>query len=177
MYNIDLDLLIAALNFYTLRGYRPLSAPLLVDSDIVGLTLPSDRSSKEHLGLHYVGSAEQSFYQLMKDGFTPEGSYIMITPCHRDEEVDETHLEVFLKLELVSVSKTPLNILKDAWDFYSELGEKVECVSNGEFGSCDLEIGGVEVGSFGHRFYGDYYVSYGTGLALPRYTQATKCLI
>lgn len=177
MYNIDLGLLIAALNFYTIRGYRPLSAPLLVDSDIVGLTLPSDRTSKEHLGLHYVGSAEQSFYQLMKDGLLPKGKYMLLTPCHRDEVNDESHLDIFLKLELISVSVDSINLGRDAYDFYDSLGDRVEIVKTEELSGFDLELNGVEVGSFGSRVFNNQLVSYGTGLALPRYTQATKCLI
>ena len=177
MYNIDIGLLNSAYLFYLMRGYKPLSAPMIVDKDISDLTLPEGREAKEHLGQVYVGSAEQSFYQLLKDGLKPEGSYMMLTPCHRDEVNDETHLDIFLKIELVSLSATSINILKDTRDFYVFLGEKVDIIKTEDFGSYDLEIGGIEVGSFGHRFYDDYLVSYGTGLALPRFSQVRKSLI
>ena len=147
---------------------------MLVDEDIVKLTLPEGRQAKEHLGKFYVGSAEQSFYQLIKDGFVPKGNYMMLTPCQRDEDIDEGHLEIFLKLELVSVTKTHQNIAQDVFDFYTKMGEKVEVVSSNYSRGCDLEIGGIEVGSFGSRMFGDYCVSYGTGLALPRFTQARQ---
>lgn len=174
MYNIDIGLINTAYLYYMLRGYKPLSAPMIVDKDIVELTLPEGREAKEHLGQYYVGSAEQSFYQLIKDGFEPEGSYVMLTPCHRDEVNDESHLDIFLKLELVSTEKTFINVAKDAYDFYTALGESVELVKGDTWGSADLEIGGIEVGSFGHRIYDNYLVSYGTGLALPRFSQARK---
>jgi hypothetical protein len=29
--------------------------------------------------------------------FEPDGSYMMITPCQRDETPDESHLEIFFE--------------------------------------------------------------------------------
>ena len=69
MYNIDVGLLNTAMNYYMMRGYKPLSAPMLVDKDIVEVTLPEGKKAKQHLDKFYVGSAEQSFYQLLKEGF------------------------------------------------------------------------------------------------------------
>lgn len=172
MYNIDIGLINSAYLYYLLRGYEPLSAPLLVDKDVLDITLPEGRHGKQHLDKFYVGSAEQSFYQLMKDGLEPKGKYMMLTPCQRDEEASESHLEIFLKLELISISTTPQNIAKDAFDFYKMLGEEAKLVSKEGFCQYDLEIGGVEVGSYGCRMYDSVCVSYGTGLALPRFSQA-----
>jgi hypothetical protein len=174
MYNIDIGLMNYAYMYFLLRGYTPLSAPMLVDEDIVSLTLPDGNKPKQHLDKFYVGSAEQSFYQLMKDGFEPDGSYMMITPCQRDETPDESHLEIFLKLELVSTVKSTVCIAKDAHDLYEFLGEDVEMVKGDTPLGYDLEIGGVEVGSYGSRIYMDRLVAYGTGLALPRFSQARK---
>ena len=171
MYNIDIGLINTAYLFYMLRGYQPLSAPMLVDKDIVELTLPEDRETKEHLGQYYVGSAEQSFYQLIKDGFEPVGKYMMLTPCHRDEVNDKLHLDIFLKIELVSVDTTYANIAKDVFDFYTALGEKPETRFEGSAIGFDIEINNIEVGSFGYRIYDSYMVNYGTGLALPRFSQ------
>ena len=174
IYNIDIGLINFAYLHYLNRGYKPLSAPMIVDKDVVEITLPEGRVSKEHLGKFYVGSAEQSFYQLLKDGLVPDGSYMMITPCHRDEVNDETHLDIFLKIELVSVNKTYVNIAQDAFDLYKFLGEDVETKIIEESRGIDLEIDGVEVGSFGFRAVSGYVVNYGTGLALPRFSQARK---
>ena len=171
MYNIDIGLLNSAYLFYLMRGYKPLSAPMIVDKDISDLTLPEGREAKEHLGQVYVGSAEQSFYQLLKDGLKPEGSYMMLTPCHRDEVNDKLHLDIFLKIELVSVDATYVNIAKDVFDFYTALGEKPETRFEGSALGLDIEIDNVEVGSFGYRIYDNYMVNYGTGLALPRFSQ------
>lgn len=171
MFNIDIGLINFAYMYYLMRGYKPLSAPMLVDEDIVNLTLPVGKTGKKHLDKFYVGSAEQSFYQLLKEGLEPVGSYMMITPCQRDEVPSEKNLEIFLKLELVSVNKTAQNIARDAYDFFTSLGSEVETVIVDEFGALDLEIGGVEVGSYGSRFFDDKLISYGTGLALPRFSQ------
>ena len=171
MYNIDVGLLNTAMNYYMMRGYKPLSAPMLVDKDIVEVTLPEGKKAKQHLDKFYVGSAEQSFYQLLKEGFQPEGSYMMLTPCQRDEIPSERNLEVFLKLELISMDKTAFNIAKDAYVLYTTLGSKVKTVVTEDFSCLDLEIGGVEVGSYGSRLFDDKLISYGTGLALPRFSQ------
>ena len=171
MYNIDAGLLGTAMNYYMMRGYKPLSAPMLVDKDIVEITLPEGKKAKQHLDKFYVGSAEQSFYQLVKQGFKPEGSYMMLTPCQRDEIPSESNLEIFLKLELISMDKAAFIIAKDACDLYTILGSEVKAVITEDFSCLDLEIGGVEVGSYGSRIFNGMVINYGTGLALPRFSQ------
>ena len=61
MYNIDAGLLGTAMNYYMMRGYKPLSAPMLFDKDIVETTLPEGNKANQHLDKFYVGSAEKSF--------------------------------------------------------------------------------------------------------------------
>lgn len=172
MYDIDCGMLVRAMKYYESLGYEPLSAPMLVDKDIVELTLPKGKTPREHLGRYYVGSAEQSFYQLMKDGFKPDGDYMMITPCERDEVEDELHLGIFLKLELVSTKKSDLKLMQDVSNFLCEenIGHRIE---ETEFGY-DLISNGIEVGSYGYNSYKGVLVTYGTGLALPRISQAIK---
>lgn len=171
MYNIDLKLLTEALEYYKSKGYQSLTAPYLVDEDIVNLTLPKGRRAKKHLDLCYVGSAEQSIYQLHKNGVELSGKYMILTPCQRDEEVlDSHHLEIFLKLELISVGDKYVEILEDCFNFFQ--GNK-EVVENDQ-GFLDININGLEVGSYGNRDYLGKCFSFGTGLALPRYTQALE---
>lgn len=78
--------------------------PYTVDPDILCLTLPPGRRALYHNKKCYVGSAEQSFLQMIKDqskNFIPGEIYHAITPCHRDEDyLDETHFNIFLKVEL-----------------------------------------------------------------------------
>ena len=169
MFNIDLPLLYRALNYYKSIGYEMLSVPYLVDEDIVNITLPKGRLAKEHNGLFYVGSAEQSAYQLFKSGDLNSEKFMMITPCQRYEEIlDDSHLEIFLKIELMSTGGDYDKIIVDVLSFY----DNDKCVViNTEKGK-DIEINRVEVGSFGSREFLGNKFSFGTGLALPRYTQS-----
>lgn len=169
-YNIDCKLLLDAMNYYQELGYKPLTAPMLVDKDVVEITLPAEVKAKEHLGLYYVGSAEQSFFQLIKNGFKPKESYMMITPCERSEKESEQHLNIFLKLELISMTKTYKDIVKDVLGFYKQQGFK-PTVLNTNVGQ-DININGIEVGSYGNRKYLMNDITYGTGLALPRISYA-----
>lgn len=168
---IDTELLMKAMSFYQGIGYKPIPAPMLVDKDIVELTIPKGNKAREHLGKYYVGSAEQSFYQIIKDGMKPDGSYMMITPCERDEVEDELHLGIFLKVELISTVKSKEDILRDASDFlyHSYIGHNIVKTENG----FDLEVNGIEVGSYGAIKYSGYDITFGTGIALPRLTKAT----
>lgn len=172
---IDTKLLIEAMSYYESIGYEPLASPMLVDKDIVELTLPKGKVAREHLGKYYVGSAEQSLYQLIKDGFNPDGSYMLISPCERDEVLDKIHFGIFLKVELVSTEKSCADICNDVDYFYSIQGfsSEVICTEQG----FDLEIEGIEVGSFGERRYKDFNITFGTGLALPRISQAANRIL
>lgn len=172
MSDIDCSLLLEAMQYYKKLGYTPLSCPMLVDRDIIDITLPEGKVARECNGKYYVGSAEQSFYQMIKDGFRPEGKYMLITPCERDEVEDEYHFGIFLKVELVSNKVSYQSILEDALSFYRHKRFDVKVVREG-LGK-DILIGGIEVGSFGSRCYLGESISFGTGLALPRISQTIE---
>lgn len=172
MSDIDCSLLLEAMQYYKKLGYISLSCPMLVDRDIIDMTLPEGKIARECNGKYYVGSAEQSFYQMIKDGFRPEGKYMLITPCERNEVEDDYHFGIFLKVELVSNKSSHQSILEDVLSFYKHKGYVVKVVKEG-LGK-DILIGGIEVGSFGSRCYLGESVSFGTGLALPRISQATE---
>lgn len=173
-YNIDSSLLYKSLVFYQDKGYKLLSVPMLVEKDIVEMTLPKGRDARQHSesGLYYVGSAEQSFYQLIKNGFNTGGNYLMVTPCERDEHEDEHHLGIFLKVELVSTLKTEIDILSDVSYFLTK--EKIESNTSKTKEGFDLLVNGIEVGSYGKRSYRGLNISFGTGLALPRISAALR---
>lgn len=169
MFNIDLPLLYKALNYYESLGYQMISTPYLINKDIIDITLPDNREAKEHNGLYYVGSAEQSAYQLFKDGKLPYDKWMMLTPCQRDEEIlDDNHLEIFLKLELMLKGNQYNKIIEDVLSFYNNDNCIVISTEQGK----DILFNNIEIGSFGTRevFWQDF--SFGTGLAMPRYTQA-----
>lgn len=173
-FDINIKLLHLALNFYERLGYRHLSAPMLVDKDVVEYTLPEGCIAKEHVdGKYYVGSAEQSFLQLIKDGesFTTN-KFMMITPCQRDEKIlDDQHLEIFLKIELISLNPVD-DVLEDVRSFLRTITNLDIDIMNTGNGSRDLYINNIEVGSFGFNTYNGIKYQYGTGIALPRLTQS-----
>jgi hypothetical protein len=169
---INLELLKYAILYYNRFNYETLEAPYLVDKDINDITMPSGNRTLNHGNKVYVGSAEQSFYQLLKGGMKPEGNYMMLTPCHRDESYDDLHYELFLKLELISMDKP---VIQDAYCFFTGCisnKDSIEIIDTEE--GQDILVNGVEVGSYDARKINGQTIYYGTGLALPRFTQVLK---
>lgn len=178
---IDTKLVFKAMQYYEELGYTMMYAPLVVDVDVAKHTSPIGAELLYHShNKVYVGSAEQSFIQLHKEGRLPVGKYMALTPCNRDERVlDETHYLSFLKLELIIVgvecSPQYTQMIKDCYNlFRSNVQEafqvvKIETTEEGT----DIVWQGVEIGSYGQRkmLDGTPYI-YGTGLAEPRFTYA-----
>ena len=89
--------------YYQLNGYKYIDAPWLVDNDIYDLTKPEDNENFTIKDLALVGSAEQSFMQLIKNNELENGKYVTVTPCFRDDELDDLHQIYFMKTELIMV--------------------------------------------------------------------------
>lgn len=163
-----------ALEFFTNLGYVVTDVPLVVDEEISNLTKPNDRENFYHTGNKvYVASAEQSFLQMMKEGVLPCGRYIAITPCVRDEEVyDETHFKTFLKVELCCVGEVCVKeVVSQTLLFNSMFG--AVCSLSEENSVVDINLNGIEVGSYGVRtsVCGRVY-TFGTAIAEPRFSYA-----
>lgn len=174
--DISATLLFSAMSYFKSKGYKFITVPLLVDKDVSDFTLPTDRYAEKHSDEKvYVGSAEQSVYQLIKEGKDFPEKVLAITPCSRDEELlDNTHFKMFLKIELITFGEnnSHLEILEDVKSFYSTLYDgNISVIDMGD-GTHDLEINGIEVGSYGRRSFLGRTVNYGTGLALPRFQQS-----
>lgn len=174
IYDIDTELLLKAMLYYQDENFKPLSSPLLVSDCAVNLTLPKDVESQKHLGLNYVGSAEQSFYELLKDSPELSGEFMLISPCQRNDIPTETNLNIFLKLELISTTMSREEILEIVLKFYldSFSEELFRVIQTSE--GFDINMNGVEICSFGSRFINNRWISYGTGLALPRISYALQ---
>lgn len=126
-----------------------------------------------------VASGEQTFLQLAEEGILPPGRrFIGWTPCFREENFDATHHYTFIKAEVfawvdesVSVSDQLLCLIDGARRaLQPETDLPIVPVPQSD-GSWDLEIQGVEVGSYGMRRLpqsGRPYL-YGTALAEPRF--------
>lgn len=174
--------LTTALEYYTQCGYVYADVPWMVSRDTSLLTCP-DRGRIMGVPHHgdLVGSAEQGFLEAQRQ--RRRGSYVAITPCFRDEGIqDQLHGFNFMKVELYRDddvdSETLLDMITSAQQCMQlllepELESKLKMVQT-EIGF-DLELNGIEVGSYGIRTlpWGDTYL-YGTGLAEPRFETAMK---
>lgn len=175
-----------AISAYTTRGYKYVDTPWHVSADALTPTLPRERwgFSMWHPELPHdkflVGSAEQGFLQLMLNGEIQPGSYSSAGPCFRDEPViDELHRYSFFKVELIKIC-TPTETVDevDAWKMAQHAAqvhaEVFFATDNRDFhikrtdAGYDLELKGIEVGSYGTREHAGHRWLYGTGLALPR---------
>jgi aspartyl-tRNA synthetase len=187
--NCSAQFIMNAMNFYSGRGYAPVSVPYVIDVDVNAMTCPEYCAAPRHQKVGpnagvYSGSAEQGFLQLMKDRAIGQGKYMAITPCVRDEWCDETHFLTFLKVELIHIIKEPSYkaaeaMMSDAYDFFMKSvgntrSEVLELVNFDNLNyEHDILLNGFEIGSYGIRkgYNGETYV-YGTGIAEPRFSYA-----
>lgn len=182
-YEIDWDRLARAKRYYAANGFAYREVPWLVGSEAVAVTLPEGRKSFDTWAGALVGSGEQSFIHIRRD--LKPGKYQTITPCFRDEpKYDRTHLPHFMKCELIRVlgddddAEVALSgMLSVATFFYGyprgdySVKVAVERVDAGD-GVTDLQVAGVEVGSYGVREHDGFRWVFGTGCAEPRASQA-----
>ena len=179
---INWGLLASAQAFYASKGFQYRETPWSVPTEINALTRPADTPSwyeHEFQGKTHelVASAEQGFLYRLKQNNLPAGMHQSISPCFRVEPLyDEYHQPWFMKLELCVVAeKDNANeslrmVLQAAYEFFqSHCGTRSIIqtqVSNTQF---DLELNGIEIGSYGIRQFDSCAFIYGTGLALPRF--------
>ncbi len=185
---IDYRRVAKAIKKYEKLGYTYIDTPWLVSDEAVAVTLPSDRQGFElgHPTLKpgkLVGSAEQGFIQMMLDDVIRPGSYVTAGPCFRDEDVvDRLHRYAFFKVELIKIA-FPRDLAHDTNDafamahdvldvLYEMYGPGAKLVKTVD--GWDIEVEGVEIGSYGVREHKSHRWVYGTGLALPRTTIAYK---
>lgn len=178
-YPMNVSLVATAIQYWS-GWFTPTTVPALVDQDVMKHTCPPGVIDMRLYGEGddtVVASAEQSFLQLEKEGNLPPGFWMALTPCYRDESVfDQTHLPVFLKLELMILAKEreKCHRLEAEWvayrmqRFFREFCALPTTVIETDDG-WDVMYEDLELGSFGVRetMTGRSYI-YGTGLAEPR---------
>jgi hypothetical protein len=194
---IDWGFLADARDFYSRRGYQYIEVPWVVRQEITELTIPDGALPfvVDNYG-DLAGSAEQSFVQMKIDKVIPAGKYQTITPCFRDDVVDELHQKHFMKLELIDFRTKQHSyeeILNDAFDFCKfHLNRLIPPGADG--GRLEIEevtedqkdinfyakwwdgfmFNPIELGSYGTRRVehngNTYSWNYGTGLAEPRFS-------
>lgn len=182
-YPTSLALIVEAHSWWRL-WFNDKMVPALVDPDVMAHTCPAGVTDSRLRGRGtdtVVASAEQSFLQLDKDGELKAGNWMALTPCYREEPIlDDVHLPVFLKLELIQISDDANfytrseamylahKMQKFFKEFYAMPTKVIETEEGWEVMYEDLELG-----SFGVRrtMTGRSYI-YGTGLAEPRASTA-----
>lgn len=177
---IDWTMLSKAVDYYHNRGYRYVEVPWVVSDAVHRLTCPRDEwIMRSDLGA-LVGSSEQSFLSLDLDGKLEKGRWLACTPCFRPDIPDDLHQQYFMKVELYvnldpTVEKVQ-DVITHAMAFFTAHAPgRTEVVRTGE-ASWDIDIGGIEVGSYGYREAGDLKWVFGTGIAEPRFSTAMKRL-
>lgn len=181
---IQWELLGYALRRFQEMGYVRTESPWIVSPHISQLTHPATEPTYVTLGIPVipVGSGEQSLLSMN----LPQGSYVTCTPCFRpepDSQLSPLKQRQFMKVELLLVpaqdadSETLISsrrqMMNHAALVMRELGAqdpKLQPVSTLE--GEDLEYEGIELGSYCVRSVSGRTWICGTGLALPRFTQA-----
>lgn len=196
--NIDWGLLARAVAFYQSQGYKYVEMPWAVSPESVAITCPDPAFTGAVEGLgSLVGSAEQAFLHMDLAGKLGKGRFVALTPCFRlGDYDDDLHHPYFMKVELyvndaqdvgAKVSGDTqasgdcgpflayLHMLSIVGQFNrAVLGEdEIEGVHGVETSEgCDVELNGIEIGSYGIREHNGHVWVYGTGVAEPRFSQA-----
>jgi len=174
-----------AVEFYKDHGFEYVEVPWIVARDIAEITIPEGLNydcvmvAKDHGVL--VGSAEQSFLQLQfmdsHLSLNKPGRFVSCSPCFRNEPViDKWHRQTFMKVELYVTlpdhHEACEEIIGLAMKFFD--GHIADDVADlrrimTPLGY-DIELNGIEIGSYGMRKFGNHAWVYGTGLAEPRFS-------
>lgn len=169
-----------AIEYYNLQGYEYIEVPWIVGKDAIDVTKPQESRYFETTFGHLVGSGEQSFLQIYNQLLSGR-KYQCVTPCFRDEVNDDLHKMWFIKLELIQVlekgqdfANMLQNVINDAWNFFNQFANEKQMQKTKQIDNIDIEINGIEVGSYGIRKHQNYSWIYGTGLAEPRFSTAIK---
>lgn len=73
---------------FTKLGFNYIEVPWLVPHEVSSITAPHALRGDFSTPVgDLVGSAEQSFVQMMREGLLPKGRYVALTPCFREEKV------------------------------------------------------------------------------------------
>lgn len=189
---INYSMLAQASQYYSDLGYERIEAPWLVSKEISDVTKPLGASTFivqkdiEQKQKAFVSSGEQSFLYLINKGHLPSsGRFHTITPCLRNDMWDEIHMKQFMKLELIYYVTTvenyfvtePFNLELDKMvdtclKYFTKLAgtsNTVEVIKTDQ--GYDINMNGIEIGSYGIRscLFAEWI--YGTGLAEPRFSR------
>lgn len=178
----DWSLIADAMNHYRAKGYVEVEVPWTVPYEHGAVTAPTPERQYPFDGEVLVGSAEQSFLSLSLRNLLPHGRYVACTPCFRREpSYDRYHLPYFMKVELFESGEVDLasanRMISDAQTFFADKlqtvpGVDLRVVATSE--GHDIELDGIELGSYGVRQIAGLRWAYGTGLAEPRFSTVKR---
>lgn len=197
---IDYRLISDALDFYEGENYQLIEVPWIVEPIILNSTKPVDAVNNFiYSGIDkdllfegcFIASAEQGFIQKMIKGELRKNErYVSVSPCYRPRDNEKQYnQECFMKVELFHYGDCFVfdDMMLDAHKFFSSKIEKCDVeLKEREYNEFykDLELRwpwdqeNLELGSYGGReikLFGEKYkISYGTGLADPRFTDAMR---
>lgn len=166
--------------YYASLGYINIETPWFVSLDAISVTLPSERRPILSALGALVGSAEQGFIQMMLDGTLKPGKYQSTGPCFRDEpNYDDMHRPAFMKTELIwykpeRAEESLQVVLNNALSCFRDIFGHYDVATVYTEEGIDLNINGIEIGSYGIRRMQDHSWIYGTGIAEPRFSLAIR---
>lgn len=176
---IDYDILAKACSFYRCMGFQQIEVDWMIESRYAAITVPRDQPDLSFALRNYnhlLYSAEQGLIKkAMLGQLVTDKTYFSVSPCFRQDLLDDTHSQTFMKLELFSVGKNRMNTMTwCAQQFFGQHSVNTEIVSTA-IGQDLMYAGELELGSYGVRCFNEsLYISYGTGLALPRFSLAQE---
>lgn len=169
-------------------GYVSLPVPWIVPREVCAITRPRNAneitvSCHEHTtGLfdgELVGSGEQGFLAI-RSQLKAKEKYVTTTPCFRSETKYEPGIREpwFMKVELMvwepEFPQLALdNVIHVAQMIMGPWARNLEMVPVGA-NQVDLNLNGIEVGSYGYREHEDFSWVYGTAMAEPRFSFALE---
>lgn len=179
---IDYEMLSIAVKHFRALNYTQIEVPWLIDPAVDSLTRPADKRPfyVHTLDKNLCASGEQGFLNVV-DQLPFDLPFFTVTPCFRDDVVDELHVKQFMKLELgAKSSQNNEHFMKlfmlDASNLYyyyfPQLDlERVKTDAGIDINAVIVADVKIELGSYGLRTLKDGWWVYGTGLALPRASQ------
>ena len=187
---IDYQKIHSSFLFYESKGFLNIETPWTVTESISGITKPP--AVKDFKLVHddnkvLVASGEQGFLYMYNKGFLPLGRFQTTTPCFRKEAFGPFHTKYFVKTELIDTKDVSVSNLETIVDIalgnfirlatkYSEKFAVIDTTYSLGYPSFDIELNGIEVGSYGIRGCEFLNWVYGTGIAEPRFTKVLNSL-
>lgn len=164
-------------------GFKQVEVPWVVSPATADITRPAGAKVTEiktrwnsPLTGQVLASGEVGLLQL-REQWGQDEKLVTLTPCFRDEEAyDELHKPWFMKVELMianpSDPDSSLYFVRHVAQTIMGTWSRDQVPMTTGVRMFDLNLNGIEVGSYGFREHDGFKWVYGTGLAEPRFSLA-----